>query len=97
MRRKTGELMCGSQNYEFSPETSDLEDIISGALFDFLGRITGGKDLLLGEKHSPYDVLEEFSEWAQERGLQIHNAEVEHWNQRIANELCKVASLIKED
>lgn len=97
MRRKTGDLLCGPQHYELSPETSDLEDIISGALFDFMGKITGGQDLLLGERHSPYDLLEEFSEWANERGLQIHNAEVENWHQRIANELYKVASLIKED
>jgi hypothetical protein len=61
-------------------EKSVKDEIIAGAMFDFMGNLTGGEDLVVGETHHPEDILNRFKAWAETRGLAIDDADVENWN-----------------
>jgi hypothetical protein len=64
-----------------------MHDLIAGALFDFMGRLTTLEDpITLSSKHEPHRLLEVFTEWAAERRLNTHNADVQRWQFRIADD-----------
>ena len=61
--------------------SSGTQSLIAGALFDFMGHLTTRpKVVKTGETQTPHDLLETFSIWAKERGLNIEKAMVEDWN-----------------
>lgn len=58
-------------------------NMISGAMFDFLGFLTTGEDISVGETKDPSPILEKFKKWASIRGLNIRNADVCDWSDKI--------------
>lgn len=61
-----------------------VKNIVAGALYDFMGRLmTGEEELTLSGHHEPHRLLEIFAAWAAERGLDIHDADVQHWSDEI--------------
>ena len=66
---------------------STVHQLISGALFDFMGRLTSQpEELVLSSRHEPHRLLEIFEAWAAERRLNTHDADVQHWAFRIPDE-----------
>jgi hypothetical protein len=61
-----------------------MHELIAGALFDFMGRLTTlDEPLTLSGKHEPHRLLDVFGEWASERRLNTHDADVRRWHLRI--------------
>ena len=66
---------------------STTHQLIAGALYDFMGRLTSQPDeITLSSHHEPHRLLEIFSEWAAERRLNVEDADVQHWQFRIPDE-----------
>jgi hypothetical protein len=66
---------------------STTHQLIAGALFDFLGRLTSGdEEITLSGHHEPHRALDILKEWAAERRLNLEGADVLHWNFRIPDE-----------
>jgi hypothetical protein len=60
--------------------TIDDHQIISGALFDFMGFLTSRpEEITLSSHHEPHDLLKAFAEWAEERNLNTEHALVQDW------------------
>lgn len=58
--------------------------VVAGALYDFMGRLTTqDTPLILSSHHSVYDLMEAFTAWAKERGLDVDNADVLGWADRL--------------
>ena len=61
--------------------SSGTQSIIAGALFDFMGHLTTlPKTIKTGDIHTPHDLLNVFTVWAKERGLNIEKAMVQDWD-----------------
>jgi DNA topoisomerase-1 len=88
--------------HEENHGTSQMENIVSGALFDFLGLLTTLEDpITVGAKYDATVPLKKMVDWAwKERGLNTIDADVMNWHKRldnkkkIARELVRVASLL---
>jgi hypothetical protein len=62
------------------------EAAVSGALFDFVGRLTTlSEPLTCSEKHDATLVLVVLKEWAKERNLSLEDADVLGWNTTLAS------------
>jgi hypothetical protein len=62
--------------------------IVAGALFDFMGRLTMLEEpITLSGHHEPHQLLEIFKAWADERGLDTNEADVEDWQASLTNTL----------
>jgi hypothetical protein len=58
--------------------------MISGAIYDFLGYLTTlSPPIVVGSSEDCTIPLDKFMEWAQERGLDIRNADVFDWTAKI--------------
>jgi hypothetical protein len=58
--------------------------MISGAIYDFLGYLTTlSPSIVVGGSEDCTIPLDKFMEWAQERGLDIRNADVLDWTAKI--------------
>lgn len=59
--------------------------VVVGALYDFMGRLTTlDRPVTVSRHHEVYGVLDAFEAWARERGLDVSQADVEHWQERLA-------------
>jgi hypothetical protein len=59
--------------------------VVAGALYDFMGYLTtGDRELVLSGHHEPYALMERFQEWAERRGLDIKDADVDDWHERLS-------------
>jgi hypothetical protein len=65
--------------------TPKLPELISGALFDFLGFLTTlGKGVTFGASHEATPAVKLLSEWAAKRGLELDEARVRDWSESLA-------------
>lgn len=65
---------------------STTHELIAGALYDFMGRLTTGEEeITLSGHHEPHRLLAIFEAWAAERRLNVANADVQHWSFRISD------------
>ena len=53
---------------------------VAGALFDFLGDLTSGDELTVGGSHECTPALDRLKVWADRRGLDIEDADVQNWS-----------------
>ena len=61
--------------------SSGTQSLIAGAIFDFMGYLTTRpKTVAAGATENPTPVLDHFTVWAKERGLNIEKAMVQDWN-----------------
>jgi hypothetical protein len=88
--------------HEVNHGTSRIENIVSGALFDFLGKLTSlDEPITLSRKHDAVRAVDLMVDWAwKERGLNTLDADVMNWSNRlenkkmVASELIRVAGLL---
>jgi hypothetical protein len=67
------------------PEARDMmKNIVAGALFDFLGYLTTrDKPVTMSKRQEPHRALKMLQEWADERKLDLDNADVTGWRKEI--------------
>lgn len=62
--------------------------VVAGALYDFMGCLTTRDDpITLSRNHTVYDLMDAFTAWANERGLNVDAADVERWSERLNGDL----------
>ncbi len=58
--------------------------VVAGALYDFMGYLTTRDDpITVGRSHEVYKLIEAFSAWSEERGLDVDGADVLSWTERL--------------
>lgn len=61
-----------------------MNDVIAGALYDFLGYLTSvPQSFKVGHDAPAYDIMTQFEKWARERGLAIEEPEIEGWQRHL--------------
>jgi hypothetical protein len=72
------------------------DKVVSGALFDFMGRLTTlDEPIAVGGSEECSPILDVAEEWAEERGLDLGGADVTNWNdKRVSRELVEVAKML---
>ena len=66
------------------PVASDINDIVAGAIFDFMGYLTTRDELLkLSAFHEAGPAVAAIEEWAEKAGLSLENASVRDWKKNI--------------
>ncbi len=57
--------------------------MIAGAVFDFCGRLTSRATISVGSSENAKPIMDALSEWAEERGLCLEDADVKGWPDRL--------------
>ncbi len=60
--------------------------VVAGALYDFMGHLTSGEPMTLGRSYTVLSLMGAFEEWAKERGLDVNNADVQGWADRLSTD-----------
>ena len=61
----------------------ELEDIITGAIFDLLGYLATQDVVAVGSSEHPGPVIDRFNAWCQLRGIENKAALVDHWHEHL--------------
>lgn len=65
---------------------NDSHEIIAGAIFDFAGYLTSLKQgYKVGAKHDAAPMVKLIEAWAEQRGLDLSNADVQTWALALSN------------
>lgn len=74
------------QGYERATLRAAPSAVVVGAFYDFLGRLTTlDEPITVSRSHEVYAILDAFTAWAKDRGLDIDKADVEHWQRRLTD------------
>jgi hypothetical protein len=66
------------------PVILNPHDIVAGAIFDLMGKLTSLETpVTFGAAHDSYVAVKIIQDFAKERGLDIGNPDVEHWQDKI--------------
>src|SRR5678816_1138667 len=69
-----------------------IHELIAGALYDFMGRLTAvDAPITLSRHHTPDRLLDVFKEWATDRGRNTEEADVQGWRFHLQDETPPVA------